>query len=81
MSEFHWHAYLAYHPEATAIIKDLFLSGYAFGVHLYTLNREVASVSILKVSKHSFWSMRVTFRAHSRQDLNIVKAKPSTSLL
>jgi len=34
--------------QATAIIKELFASGYAVGVHLYTLNREVASVSILK---------------------------------
>ena len=34
--------------QATSMIKDLFASGYGVGVHLYTLNREVASVSILK---------------------------------
>ena len=29
-------------------MKDLFSSGYACGVHIYTLNREVAATSILK---------------------------------
>ena len=30
------------------MIRDLFSSGYAEGVHIYTLNREVAATSILK---------------------------------
>ena len=30
------------------MIRDLFNSGYADGVHIYTLNREVAATSILK---------------------------------
>ena len=30
------------------MIRDLFTSGYAPGVHIYTLNREVAATSILK---------------------------------
>jgi len=30
------------------MIKDLFDSGYASGVHFYTLNREPATTSILK---------------------------------
>jgi methylenetetrahydrofolate reductase (NADPH) len=34
--------------QATEMIKELFTSGYAPGVHIYTLNREVAAVSILK---------------------------------
>lgn len=34
--------------QAVTMIKDLFNSGYGAGVHLYTLNREVASISILK---------------------------------
>lgn len=29
-------------------MQDLFVSGYAPGVHFYTLNREVASTAILK---------------------------------
>jgi len=33
---------------ATQLIQDLFVSGYAPGVHFYTLNREVASTAILK---------------------------------
>ena len=33
---------------AVEMIKDLFNSGYAPGVHIYTLNREVAATSILK---------------------------------
>merc|ERR1719244_1168994 len=34
--------------QATEMIKELFLSGYAPGIHFYTLNREVASTAILK---------------------------------
>ena len=34
--------------QAVEMIRDLFQTGYAPGVHLYTLNREVASTSILK---------------------------------
>ena len=34
--------------QAVTMLKDLFNSDYAKGVHLYTLNREVASISILK---------------------------------
>jgi len=34
--------------QATEMIRELFTSGYAAGAHLYTLNREVASISILK---------------------------------
>ncbi len=34
--------------QAVAMIRDLFASGYAPGVHMYTLNREVATTSILK---------------------------------
>ena len=30
------------------MIRDLFATGYANGVHIYTLNREVAPTSILK---------------------------------
>lgn len=30
------------------MIRDLFTSGYACGVHIYTLNREVAPTYILK---------------------------------
>ena len=33
---------------AVEMIKDLFNSDYAQGVHIYTLNREVAATSILK---------------------------------
>ena len=33
---------------AVETVRDLFTSGYAQGVHLYTLNREVATTSILK---------------------------------
>lgn len=33
---------------AVTMVKDLFNSGYADGVHIYTLNREVAAISILK---------------------------------
>ncbi len=33
---------------AAEMMKELFNSGYAPGVHIYTLNREVAAVSILK---------------------------------
>ena len=33
---------------AANLIKELFAAGYAPGVHLYTLNREVASINILK---------------------------------
>ena len=34
--------------QASEMIRDLFNSGYAPGVHFYTLNKEVASVAILK---------------------------------
>ena len=34
--------------QASEMIHDLFVSGYASGVHIYTLNREVAPTSILK---------------------------------
>merc|ERR1719150_1423153 len=34
--------------QAVEMMKDLFQSGYAAGVHVYTLNREVAAISILK---------------------------------
>merc|ERR1712110_1084172 len=34
--------------QATQIIKELFISGYAPGIHFYTLNREVSSTAILK---------------------------------
>jgi len=34
--------------QATQMIKELFISGYAHGIHFYTLNREVASTAILK---------------------------------
>jgi len=34
--------------QATQMIKELFISGYAPGIHFYTLNREVASTAILK---------------------------------
>ena len=34
--------------QAVEMIRDLFHSGYAPGVHVYTLNREVATTSILK---------------------------------
>merc|ERR1712013_125073 len=34
--------------QATQIIKELFVSGYAPGIHFYTLNREVSSTAILK---------------------------------
>ena len=34
--------------QAVDMIRDLFTSGYAGGVHIYTLNREVAATSILK---------------------------------
>ena len=34
--------------QATEMIRDLFATGYANGVHIYTLNREVAPTSILK---------------------------------
>jgi hypothetical protein len=30
------------------VFRDLFASGYAPGIHFYTLNREVAVISILK---------------------------------
>jgi len=33
---------------ATNVIRDLFTSGYAPGIHFYTLNREVATTAILK---------------------------------
>jgi len=33
---------------ATQLIRDLFASGYAPGIHFYTLNREVATTAILK---------------------------------
>jgi methylenetetrahydrofolate reductase (NADPH) len=34
--------------QAVEMIRDIFNSGYADGVHIYTLNREVAATSILK---------------------------------
>ena len=34
--------------QASEMIRDLFDSGYAPGVHFYTLNKEVATVAILK---------------------------------
>jgi len=34
--------------QATQMIRELFISGYAPGIHFYTLNREVASIAILK---------------------------------
>jgi len=34
--------------QAVEMIRDLFASGYAPGIHMYTLNREVATTSILK---------------------------------
>merc|ERR1719445_362461 len=34
--------------QAVEMMKDLFHNGYAAGVHIYTLNREVASTSLLK---------------------------------
>ena len=34
--------------QAVEMLKDLFNSNYAAGVHIYTLNREVASIAILK---------------------------------
>ncbi len=34
--------------QAVEMIRDLFRTGYAPGIHFYTLNREVASTSILK---------------------------------
>merc|ERR1719242_524883 len=34
--------------QAVEMMKDLFHSNYADGVHIYTLNREVASISLLK---------------------------------
>lgn len=34
--------------QAVDMVRELFISGYAPGVHIYTLNREVAAVSILK---------------------------------
>ena len=34
--------------QASEMIRDLFSSGYAPGVHFYTLNKEVATVAILK---------------------------------
>lgn len=34
--------------QATQMIKELFISGYAPGIHFYTLNREVASTAICK---------------------------------
>ena len=34
--------------QATEMIRDLFSSGYAPGVHFYTLNKELATVAILK---------------------------------
>jgi len=36
------------------IIRELFISGYAPGIHFYTLNREVATIAILK--KLGLWS-------------------------
>ncbi len=41
--------------QAVEMIKDLFNSGYAQGVHIYTLNREVATTSILK--RLGLWKM------------------------
>ena len=43
---------------AVEIIKDLFNSGYAQGVHIYTLNREVATTSILK--RLGLWTGQVS---------------------
>jgi len=40
--------------QTTEIIRDLFTSGYAPGVHFYTLNREVATTAILK--KLGLWA-------------------------
>jgi len=34
--------------QATQMIRELFISGYAPGIHFYTLNREVATIAILK---------------------------------
>jgi methylenetetrahydrofolate reductase (NADPH) len=34
--------------QAVEMIRELFHSGYASGVHIYTLNQEVATTSILK---------------------------------
>jgi len=34
--------------QATEMIRELFVSGYAPGVHFYTLNREVATTAVLK---------------------------------
>ena len=39
---------MIFSPKAVEMIRDLFHSGYAPGVHMYTLNREVATTSILK---------------------------------
>lgn len=40
--------------QAVEMIRELFNSGYAPGIHIYTLNREVASVAILK--KLGMWN-------------------------
>merc|ERR1719244_920260 len=40
--------------QATEMIRELFSSGYAPGIHFYTLNREVASTAILK--RLGLWS-------------------------
>jgi len=40
--------------QATEMIRELFLTGYAPGVHFYTLNREVASTAIAK--RLGLWS-------------------------
>jgi len=34
--------------QATQMIREMFISGYAPGIHFYTLNREVSTVAILK---------------------------------
>lgn len=40
--------------QTAEMIRDLFISGYATGIHFYTLNREVATTAILK--KLGLWS-------------------------
>lgn len=42
---------------ATELIRDLFASGYAPGIHFYTLNREVATTAILK--NVGLWSAEI----------------------
>eukprot|EP00095_Tigriopus_kingsejongensis_P011923 snap_masked-scaffold507_size152468-processed-gene-0.27 protein:Tk11923 transcript:snap_masked-scaffold507_size152468-processed-gene-0.27-mRNA-1 annotation:"hypothetical protein DAPPUDRAFT_301720" len=41
--------------QAVDMVRELFIGGYAPGVHIYTLNREVAAVSILK--RLGLWNM------------------------